>query len=92
MSKEKYSIRIEVRHLDGGAIYDANKRVKEDDVFDLDFSRENAERVLKDVASVCKITNPNRKINVSAYLFNSISRTYMEMFSFYSNEDRFISY
>lgn len=91
MNKEKYSIRVNVRQLDGGVIR-LNDACKPDTLFELEFSRENAEQTLRKISNRFKEIFPNKKLNISASVLNGISGTYMEMFSFYSNEDRFISY
>ena len=97
MSKESYSITVEVRDENGKII---NSKVgihiiKETDIkFDFIVANERElEQRMRGISRTLKAWLPNNyQINISASVFNSISSTYMNMFSFYANENRFVKH
>lgn len=52
----------------------------------------NMEFNLKQLARTLKAFMPDRKINIEVYVKNSISATYMNMFSFYIDENKFVKH
>lgn len=92
MEKETYSIKVDVRDENGKAILD-NKGDKQLDIrFELAFTRDKAEWNLRHLAKRLKAWMPNNEINISASVHNHISGTYMNMFSLYVGEDRFVEH
>ena len=89
---ENYTVRIEVRDENGKLILDeyGNKQISFS--YEVEMLTENAEFNLRHLANTMKTWMPKRKINIEASVFNTISRTYMTMFSFYVEEDRFIKH
>jgi hypothetical protein len=92
MKKETYTIRIEVRDENGKLILDeyGNKQISFS--YEVEMLTENVEFNLRHLANTMKTWMPERKINIEASVFNTISRTYMTMFSFYVEEDRFVKH
>lgn len=89
---ENYTIRIEVRDENGKLILDeyGNKQISFS--YEVEMLTENVEFNLRHLANTMKTWMPERKINIEASVFNTISRTYMTMFSFYVEEDRFVKH
>jgi hypothetical protein len=89
---ENYTVRIEVRDENGKLILDeyGNKQISFS--YEVEMLTENVEFNLRHLANTMKTWMPERKINIEASVFNTISRTYMTMFSFYVEEDRFIKH
>jgi hypothetical protein len=89
---ENYTVRIEVRDENGKLILDeyGNKQISFS--YEVEMLTENVEFNLRHLANTMKTWMPKRKINIEASVFNTISRTYMTMFSFYVEEDRFIKH
>ena len=89
---ENYTIRIEVRDENGKLILDEYGHKQISFSYDVEMITENVEFNLRHLANTMKTWMPKRKINIEASVFNTISRTYMTMFSFYVEEDRFIKH
>ena len=89
---ENYTVRIEVRDENGKLILDeyGNKQISFS--YEVEMITENVEFNLRHLANTMKTWMPERKINIEASVFNTISRTYMTMFSFYVEEDRFVKH
>jgi hypothetical protein len=89
---ENYTVRIEVRDENGKLILDeyGNKQISFS--YEVEMLTENVEFNLRHLANTMKTWMPKRKINIEASVFNTISRTYMTMFSLYVEEDRFIKH
>ena len=89
---ENYTVRIEVRDENGKLILDeyGNKQISFS--YEVEMLTENVEFNLRHLSNTLKTWMPERKINIEASVFNTISRTYMTMFSFYVEEDRFVKH
>jgi len=92
MKKENYHIRIEVRDENGKLILDEYGHKQISFSYEVEMLTENVEFNLRHLANTMKTWMPERKINIEASVFNTISRTYMTMFSFYVEEDRFVKH
>ena len=92
MKKETYTIRIEVRDENGKLILDEYGHKQISFSYEVEMLTENVEFNLRHLAKTMKTWMPERKINIEASVFNTISRTYMTMFSFYVEEDRFVKH
>jgi hypothetical protein len=89
---ENYTIRIEVRDENGKLILDEYGHKQISLSYEVEMLTENVEFNLRHLANTMKTWMPERKINIEASVFNTISRTYMTMFSFYVEEDRFVKH
>lgn len=94
--KEVYAIMVEVRsHEHKRAIDKEGNRIP-DIQFDLEVSvdkvAEHLERQIKDIHKILKQINPTLIFNFSALVYNGISDTWMEMYGYYGNEDRFLKF
>jgi len=89
---ENYTVRIEVRDENGKLILDEYGHKQISFSYDVEMITENVEFNLRHLANTMKTWMPERKINIEASVFNTISRTYMTMFSFYVEEDRFVKH
>ena len=89
---ENYTIRIEVRDENGKLILDENGNKQISLSYEIEMLTENVEFNLRHLANTMKTWMPERKINIEASVFNTISRTYMTMFSFYVEENRFVKH
>ncbi len=58
---------------------------------DVTHETENVAPVLKEIGDSLVALNPNADIDVSFYVFNSISDTWMEMVVYYANESRIVN-
>lgn len=92
MKTENYHIRIEVRDDNGKLILDENGNKQIAISYDVEMLTDNMEFNLRHLANVLKTWMPNRQINIEVSVFNTISRTYMTMFSFYAEEQRFVKH
>lgn len=92
MKRENYNIRIEVRDENGKLILDENGNKQISIQYDVDMLTDNMEYNLRHLANTLKAWMPNRQITIEASVFNTISRTYMTMFSFYAEENRFVKH
>lgn len=92
MKTEKYTITIEVRDSNGKIMLDENGSKRDSISYEVDMLTSNMEFNLRHLAKSLKTWMPNNKITIEASVLNTISRTYMTMFSFYVNENRFIQH
>jgi hypothetical protein len=92
MKTEKYTITIEVRDSNGKIMLDENGTKRDSISYEVDMLTSNMEFNLRYIAKSLKTWMPNNNITIEASVFNTISRTYMTMFSLYVNEDRFIQH
>ena len=89
---EKYKINIEVRDSEGKIILDENGNKCLSLSYETEMLTSNMELNLRHLANTLKAFMPNRRINIEVYVHNTISATYMNMFSFYTSEDRFVQH
>lgn len=89
---EKYTIRIEVRDENGNLIVDEDGVKRISLRYELEIHKDSVEWTLRDLSRTLKTWMPDRQITIEAMVHNSISGTYMTMFSFYGNEDRFVKH
>jgi hypothetical protein len=89
---EKYNISIEVRDSEGKMILNELGNKVHDISYDVEMLTSNMEFNLTHLAKTLKAFMPDRKITICVYVFNTISRTYMTMFSYYVNENKFIKH
>lgn len=80
---EKYKIRLEVRDSNGQLIVDEDGRKITSISFDVEMLPQNMEMNLIRMGKEYKALMPDRRIQLDACVFNPISRTYMDMFSYY---------
>ena len=92
MKRENYHIRIEVRDEKIKLILDENGNKQIAISYDVEMLTDNMEFNLRHLANTLKTWMPNRQINIEASVFNTISRTYMTIFSFYAEEQRFVKH
>jgi hypothetical protein len=92
MITEKFYFTIEVRDKNGKLLLDSegNKQISLD--YEVAMLKSNMENELTRLANKLKTFMPNREIEIDVSVFNSISRTYMTMYSYYVNENRFIKH
>ena len=92
MITEKFYFTIEVRDKNGKLLLDSegNKQISLD--YEVAMLESNMENELTRLANKLKTFMPNRQISIEVSVFNSISRTYMTMYSYYVNENRFIKH
>ena len=89
---EKYKITIEVRDSEGNIITD-DEGVKHMTLsYDVEMLPSNVKPNFAYLGRTLKAFMPDRKINIEAYVRNSISGTYMNMFSYYVDEKRFVKH
>ena len=89
---EKYLIRIEVRDENGKLIKDENGTKHIAIQYDVEMLTDNMEFNLRSISKTLKAWMPNRQINLEALVHNKISGTYMVMFSYYVDENKFIKH
>jgi hypothetical protein len=90
---DKYAITVEVRDENHKLIKDIDGNPVVDIKFELEvFSEKNLEHRMREIGNNLKVWLPNRDINVEASVFNSISDTYMSMYAFYVNENRYVKF
>ena len=89
---EKYTISIEVRDSNGNVIVDENDNKQHSIKYDVEMLSSNMEFNLGHLATTLKAFMPDRKICIVVSVFNTISRTYMNMFSYYVDEKRFVKH
>ena len=89
---ENYKIRIEVRDENGKIIEDENGAKHIAIQYDVEMLTENMEYNLRSIHKSLKAWMPNRQITLEALVHNTISGTYMTMFSFYGTENRFVKH
>lgn len=89
---DTYLITVEVKDSNGNVFKDKEGNKVHDISFELSFSKDNAERILTDLANKMKLFMPTNQIEISARWFSDMSETYMLMYSFYGNENRFVKH
>ena len=92
MKSERYKISIEVRDDWGNLIVDEDGNKVTSISYDVDMLPENMELNLTRLGKQLKALMPDRTINLDAMVHNTISGTYMTMFSYYVNESRFVKH
>lgn len=99
MSKETYHIEVQVRDENGKVIKglsvdNSTTNPKPSIQFELTIVREQQlEANMRQIASTLRAWLPSGyEINIDASVENSISGTFMTMFSFYEGEDRFVKH
>ena len=88
-----YNIEIEVRDENDKIIKD-NRGFKFTSIsIDTSITDDKLlERQMYQLCETLKVWMPQNKINISASVFNTISGTWMIMYSYYGNEKRFIKH
>ena len=89
---EKYWVKIEVRDSEGKMILNELGNKVDDISYDIEILTSTMESYLNRLARKLKAFMPDRQINIEVYVHNSISRTYMNMFSYYVDENRFVKH
>lgn len=89
---EKFTIRIEVRDSNGKIFIDSNGAKRPDFTYDVEMIESNMENSLRYIAKTFKAWMPTSQISIEASVFDTISRTYMSVYSLYVDEDRFIKH
>jgi hypothetical protein len=89
---EQYRINVEVRDINGKIIQDFEGNNRPSFSFDLTTDPIHMESHLTQLTITLKAYMPDRKINISASVLNTISNTYMVMYSYYGSENRFIKH
>lgn len=99
VKRETYNILVEVRDenykMIKGLSVNKQKIVNKPELqFDFsDVTIEQLELRMKQVASTLRAWLPSGyKINIDASVLNTISQTYMTMYSYYESEDRFVKH
>lgn len=89
---ETYWIKVEVRDSNGKRLLDENGNKVDDLLNKVEMLTSNMESTLKHLASSLKVFMPDRKISIEVYVYNEISATCMNMFSYYVNDNKFVQY
>lgn len=89
---DKYKISVEVRDSEGNVIVDSEGAKQITLSYDVEMLPSNMEFNLKQLAKTLKAFMPDRQINIEVYVKNYISATYMNMFSFYVDENKFVKH
>ena len=89
---ENYRINIEVLDSNGAMILNEDGNKIDKISYDCEMLTSNVESNLRHLSHTLKAMMPDREISIEVYLHNKISGTYMNMFSFYVNADRFLKY
>jgi hypothetical protein len=89
---EKYSVTIETRDSDGNALRNENGHLRSELKLDLNIDKGTEEFHLKNLADTLIVWLPNNQIEIKLSVLNSISGTYMLMFSYYVDEKKFVKY
>ena len=88
----KYSVSIEVRTSDNKLIRNNDNNLCSYLHFDAIIEQDGEENYLNNFANKLKVWMPDNIINIDLSVLNSISGTYMVMYSFYANQKRFIKH
>ena len=86
----KFTIRIEVRDSNRRIILDSNGTKRIDFTYDVEMLESNMENNLKYISKTFQAWMPNNHITIEASVLNSISGTYMPMYWYDVNEDKFV--
>jgi hypothetical protein len=89
---EKYHVSIEVRDSNGKMILNELGNKVDNISYDVEMLTSNMESNLTRLARTLKAFMPDRKINIEVYVHNTISGTYMNMFSYYVDENKFVKH
>lgn len=90
---ETYHITVEVRDENHKLIKDEKGNVITGMRFELEVKDTNQlEHRLKNIGKNLKTWMPNNNINIEASVFNSISSTYISLYGFYVNENRYVKF
>jgi hypothetical protein len=89
---ENYSVTIENRTKDMKAVRDDEGNNRSTLSFDVNINEGSEESYLNQLAKTLKTWLPDNQTSIELSVFNSISGTYMKMYSFYINENRFIEH
>lgn len=89
---QKYWVKIEVRDSEGKMIRNELGNKVDDISYDVEMLPSNMEPNLSRLARTLKAFMPDRQINIEVYVHNQISGTYMNMFSYYVDEKRFVKH
>jgi hypothetical protein len=89
---EKYKVSIEVRDSNGKMILNELGNKVDNISYDVEMLTSNMESNLTRLAKNLKAFMPDRKINIEVYVHNKISGTYMNMFSYYVGENKFVKH
>ena len=85
---EKYLVTIEVRTLNGNVLRDELGHLRSFLKLELTIEKGTEEFHMKNLADTLKVWLPNNSIEITFSVLNSISSTYMSMFSYYVNEKK----
>jgi hypothetical protein len=89
---ERYKVNIEVRDSNGAMIINEDGNKIDNISYNTEMLTSNIELNLRLLSRTLKAMMPDRLINIEVYVHNTISGTYMNMFSFYVSEDRFVQH
>lgn len=89
---EKYSVTIEARTKDGKALRDDKGHNRSQLSFDTEILKGGEENYLNHLAKTLKAWLPVNHIIIELSVLNSISGTYMTMYSLYVNENTFVKH
>jgi hypothetical protein len=89
---EKYHVSIEVRDSNGKMILNELGNKVDNISYDVEMLTSNMESNLTRLARTLKAFMSDRKINIEVYVHNTISGTYMNMFSYYVDENKFVKH
>jgi len=89
---ENYKINIEVRDSNRAMILNEDGNKIDNISYNTEMLTNNMEFNLRYLSRTLKAMMPDRLINIEVYVHNKISGTYMNMFSFYVSEDRFVKH
>ena len=89
---ENYSVTIENRTEAMKAVRDVEGNNRSTLSFDANINRGSEEGYLNQLAKTLKTWLPDNQTSIELSVFNSISGTYMTMYSFYINENRFVKH
>jgi len=93
MERDVYSIEAEIRTADHQLIKTQNNiAVTGIDLESVSLMRDNMERYLQIQHTKLQALMPTHRINLTASVHNSISGTFMVMFSYYGDEKRFVKH
>jgi hypothetical protein len=89
---EKFKVAIEVRDNEGKIIVDEHGNKVLGINYEVEMLEINVELNITRLGYELKALMPDRKINIDFRVFNTISRTYMTMYSYYVSENTFVKH
>lgn len=89
---EKYSVTIETRTKDGKALRDDKGNNRSQLSFDTEIVEGGEENYLNHLAKTLKSWLPVNHTIIELSVLNTISGTYMTMYSLYVNENKFVKH